>query len=414
MASAWSLSAVIAPSPAQAQSFTDVHPDDWFGPAVEALAAEAVVSGFPDGSFRPYDPVTRSQFAVMLATMLHLPTHYVDPFDDVGPGDWYAGAVGALYEVGIVWGIPGGTFNPSAELERQQAATFIVRALAYRNISQPDLLVDLITDAAEGSSWLVGFKDRGSIGSNHALAVADAFRLGFVSGYDDSRFYPFVTLTRAQAVGMLHTALGMALDPRTEQPQPVAAEDEYPTLKEGAAGPLAAWAERRLAALSYRPGSVDGVFDDETADAMMAFQKVEGLPRTGTAPDNVVRALTGAATPAPRRSAWGSRVEIDLTRQVMLVIGNNRVEATIPVATGRAGWRTPTGTFSVQRKLSYWRKSELGLLYKPAYFRGGYAIHGSYSVPASPASHGCVRVAVSTMDWLYPLLPIGTRVDIYY
>ena len=107
-------------------------------------------------------------------------------------------------------------------------------------------------------------------------------------------------------------------------------------------------------------------------------------------------------------------MEIDLTRQVLFLVKAGRVEYTIPIASGAEGTRTPTGTFSIQRKLPYWRESHLGLLYKPSYFYGGYAIHGSYSVPAYPASHGCVRVAVSTMDWLYPLLPIGTRVDIYY
>jgi lipoprotein-anchoring transpeptidase ErfK/SrfK len=146
----------------------------------------------------------------------------------------------------------------------------------------------------------------------------------------------------------------------------------------------------------------------------MAFQKVERLQRTGTATDAVQRTLAGAVAPVPRKSVSGTRVEIDLTRQVLFFVKSGRVQWTIPVASGADGTRTPTGTFSIQRKLPYWRESYLGLLYKPSYFYGGYAIHGSHSVPAYPASHGCVRVGVGTMDWLYPLLPIGTRVDVYY
>ena len=399
---------------ASAQSFVDVRTGDWFQPAVEALADQGVISGYPDGTFRPYDPVTRAQLGVVIAALLDLPSSTSTPFGDVNAGDWYAGALGALYDAGIIQGGVGATFNPLQEVQRQQAATFIVRALAYRNIVRPDNPVLMISDPSEAALWLAGFKDRASIGVSYSSSVASAVRLGFISGYDDARFYPFVTLTRAQAAGMLYAALVTPLQPRTGPPQEVAAESAYPTMENGDSGPLVAWFERRLAALSYRPGALDGRFDAATSDAVMAFQKVEGLSRTGLASDAVVSKLTDAGTPTPRKNAAGKRVEVDLTRQVLMLIDGAVVKATIPIASGRAGLRTPTGTFSIERKLPYWRKSDLGLLYKPAYFHGGYAIHGSYSVPPNPASHGCVRVAVSTMDWLYPLLPYGMRVDIYY
>lgn len=350
----------------------------------------------------------------MIAAVLDLPPSSSAPFSDVKQGDWFAGALGALYDAGVVQGDPGGAFNPLQEVERQHAATFIVGALAYRGTVQPDKAVDLMADPAEASPWLAGFKDRSSVEVSHSLSVANAVHFGFISGYGDARFYPFVTVTRAQAAGMLYAALGTTLQPRMEPPQMVPAESGYPTLGKGTTGPLVSWLERRLTTLSYRPGSADGVFDTNTSDAVMAFQKVEGLSRTGLASDAVVRGLVGAGVPVARKSVGGTRVEIDLTRQVLMLVDGTHVEATIPIASGRSGLRTPTGTFSIERKLPYWRKSDLGLLYKPAYFHGGYAIHGSYSVPAYPASHGCVRVAVSTMDWLYQLLPYGTRLDIHY
>jgi lipoprotein-anchoring transpeptidase ErfK/SrfK len=67
----------------------------------------------------------------------------------------------------------------------------------------------------------------------------------------------------------------------------------------------------------------------------------------------------------------------------------------------------------VYRQINGWRRSPLGLLYRPKYFRGGYALHGSNSVPAYPASHGCVRVSLRAMDHLWSRVPIGTRVRIY-
>jgi lipoprotein-anchoring transpeptidase ErfK/SrfK len=53
---------------------------------------------------------------------------------------------------------------------------------------------------------------------------------------------------------------------------------------------------------------------------------------------------------------------------------------------------TPSGTFRVYKKINGWRRSALGLLYYPSYIVKGYAIHGSRSAPAFPASHGCIRI----------------------
>jgi lipoprotein-anchoring transpeptidase ErfK/SrfK len=350
----------------------------------------------------------------MIAAILQLQPGTELPFSDVSPSDWYAGALSALYQVGIVQGSAEGTFRGADEVQRQQAATFVVRALAYRNGTAVAGAVPIMTDTAEAAPWLGGFRDRGAVSPSHAVSVANAYRLGFISGYDDGRFYPFVTLSRAQAAGILYASLGSELQPRSDPPQAVEAEKGYPTLTKGSAGPLVSWLERRLATLSYRPGAVDGAYDGNTADAVVAFQKVQGFNRSGAATDATVRTLVTAQRPRARKAAGGKRVEVDLTRQVLFLVENGSVTATIPVSTGREGLRTPTGTYSVERKLPYWRESALGLLYKPAYFHGGYAIHGAPSVPVYPASHGCVRVAVTTMDWLYPLLPVGTRVDTYY
>jgi lipoprotein-anchoring transpeptidase ErfK/SrfK len=86
------------------------------------------------------------------------------------------------------------------------------------------------------------------------------------------------------------------------------------------------------------------------------------------------------------------------------------------VYTGRDGRqhvaRTPTGDFRVYRKVAGVDDGYLGRLYDPAYFRGGFAIHGSTSVPAEPASHGCVRIPRSLSAEFSGRTPIGTRVVI--
>ena len=62
-----------------------------------------------------------------------------------------------------------------------------------------------------------------------------------------------------------------------------------------------------------------------------------------------------------------------------------------------------------------WWEGELGELYRPKYFRGGIAVHGSNSIPNYPASHGCVRVSTTAMDffWNENILPMGSAVWVY-
>jgi len=138
----------------------------------------------------------------------------------------------------------------------------------------------------------------------------------------------------------------------------------------------------------------------------------------GTA-TGAARAVAPAAAHVPTagvaaRRGTGVYVDINLSRQVATYYQGGRMVTSFRVSSGKPGWRTPTGTYRIQRKIGGWRRSRLGLMWRPAYFRGGYAIHGSRSVPNYPASHGCVRVTMSQMAWLAPHLPIGSTVRLHY
>lgn len=74
---------------------------------------------------------------------------------------------------------------------------------------------------------------------------------------------------------------------------------------------------------------------------------------------------------------------------------------------------TPRGRYRIYNRISGWRTAALGRLYNPLYFKGGFAIHGSGSVPRYPASHGCVRVSIANARWLPSVIPNGTPVHIY-
>lgn len=186
----------------------------------------------------------------------------------------------------------------------------------------------------------------------------------------------------------------------------------FSTVASGASGVEVAWLEQRLTDLTYRPGPVDGVFDHRTRQAVLAFQKWEGLNRDGVVGAAVWSRLLAATAPMPSRSGGSNWIEVSKTKQVLLYVEGGTVVRTLAVATGdpKVGITTPSGTFSITSKSPKWD----GPRYKPLYLRnwGVLAIHGYPSVPAWPASHGCVRVPVWDMDELFPLIPVGTKVHI--
>jgi peptidoglycan hydrolase-like protein with peptidoglycan-binding domain len=181
--------------------------------------------------------------------------------------------------------------------------------------------------------------------------------------------------------------------------------------------------ERRLADMGYGTGQVDGVIDGVTRNALIAFQKWEGLKVTGQVSREDLDAIMSAEAPQAKDLGY-SHVEVDLDRQVLLLTDNEgSVKRILPVSTGSnkqykakgmSGLAyTPRGRFRIYSKLSGWKRSPLGLLYYPNYFSGGVAIHGNPSVPQSPESHGCIRIPMLAAAEISRQLPVGTIVLIY-
>jgi N-acetylmuramoyl-L-alanine amidase len=155
-------------------------------------------------------------------------------------------------------------------------------------------------------------------------------------------------------------------------------------------------------------------FDSRMLDAVYAFQKVQGLPRSGTVDARFWQSLGNARTPIPRYAQPASHLEVYKGRQVLYVVRASRVALIVPVSTaGLPGKFTPVGRFSIYRKVVGFDPSPLGTLYDPMYFTGGYAIHGNPSVPPYPASHGCVRVPMWVAAHLYATNPYGETVYVY-
>ncbi|MCE0535319.1 L,D-transpeptidase family protein [Kineosporia rhizophila] len=198
-----------------------------------------------------------------------------------------------------------------------------------------------------------------------------------------------------------------------------------PTLKRGDSGPAVRTLQKKLNALGYwTGGTADGQFGGNTEQAVLALKKVARLPRDGIAGPKVWRALADGVRPKAR-SSRGHVIEVDKKRQVLKIVDDGRVRFTLNTSTGSGQQyssqgttrvaSTPSGRYRVYRQIDGVRHAPLGVLYRPKYFNGGIAVHGADSVPAYPASHGCVRVSNAAVDWIWNTgkMPIGTRVRVY-
>lgn len=138
VANANGLSAVPGPSPYENNYFKDVVPGYWAYKEIQYLARLKLISGYPDGTYKPEELVTRAQMAVYLARAIKIdPYNKISPsFKDVSKSYWAYKEIEALYLRGVVSGFPDGTYKPETPITRDQAAVFIVRAFPNIPLTQ--------------------------------------------------------------------------------------------------------------------------------------------------------------------------------------------------------------------------------------------------------------------------------------
>jgi peptidoglycan hydrolase-like protein with peptidoglycan-binding domain len=182
--------------------------------------------------------------------------------------------------------------------------------------------------------------------------------------------------------------------------------------------------QKRLAALKYYPGTIDGEFGPDTQAALWAFQEINGVKVTG-----VVDAATARRLELPKAykspayaGKRATRIEVSQALEVLVLFDNNKIELISHVSSGggyyyNGGSRavTPNGTYNTTVYLPGWVTVPLGEMWNPVFFIGTvFAIHGDTYVPVGPASHGCVRIPMDTAAFFHKMVKTpGTQVHVY-
>src|ERR1043165_1415648 len=181
-------------------------------------------------------------------------------------------------------------------------------------------------------------------------------------------------------------------------------------------------AEREIKEIWFWTGPINGGFDPATKQALIAFQKWEGRPITGRLNVDEIKAIRNA-TPPQARDLGYEHIEVDIDRQILMLVSDDDRVRVLPVSTGNGEpfieqgensvAYTPRGRFVVYNKTFGWEDGRLGSVYYANYISGGVAIHGYLTVPTQPASHGCIRIPMFAAREVSKLTPRGTNVLVY-
>ncbi len=189
---------LVAPAPSQAQTngFYDVSSNYWAASFIQELAQRGVIAGFPDGSFRPDQPVTRSEFAAMIRKAFNKqqerqPINFVD----VSSNYWAYSAIQEAYSTGFLSGYPGQVFRPTQNIPREQVLVSLSNGLDY---------------VASGNvqSTLGYYNDSYNISDYARSPIAAATEKRMVVNYPNTKFLsPKGTATRADVAAYIYQAL---------------------------------------------------------------------------------------------------------------------------------------------------------------------------------------------------------------
>ncbi|MBH8563194.1 S-layer homology domain-containing protein [Nostoc sp. CENA67] len=176
-------------------NFSDVSVNHWAKDFIAELAALQVIEGFPDGTFRPDEQVTRAQFAAMISQAFEkVNIRNAISFKDVTTTHWAYSAIRKAYSTGFL-GVAGNKFNPSQRLSRLEVLLSLARGLNY-------------TFSGSTESILAAYTDAASIRSDVRGAIAALTQRGIVVNYPDIQtLNADKVATRAEVSALIYKAL---------------------------------------------------------------------------------------------------------------------------------------------------------------------------------------------------------------
>ncbi|ABA21340.1 S-layer region-like protein [Trichormus variabilis ATCC 29413] len=186
---------VASPSFAQT-TFSDVSSNYWAAQFIQQLSQRGIIAGFPDGSFRPEEPVTRAQFAAMVNKAFQkAPERQAINFVDVPSNYWASSAIRQAYTIGFLSGYPGNRFEPNQAIPRQQVLVSLANGLEY-------------IPSGNVESTLQYFNDAVNVAGYARSPIAAATEQKIVVNYPNVNFLnPTATATRAQVAAFIYQAL---------------------------------------------------------------------------------------------------------------------------------------------------------------------------------------------------------------
>jgi hypothetical protein len=181
------------------EKFSDVPDDYWAKPAIQSLLTINVVSGFPDGSFRPNEPVTRAELAAQLQKVFDQKAKQKGvKYKDIANDYWAAKAINQVSESGFLRGYPGEVFQPEQKVPRVQVLVALASGL---NLNLP----------SQSAGMIKQYKDAKDIPNYAIQKVAAATQNSLVVNYPDRTLLnPNQPATRAEVAVMIHQALAIA------------------------------------------------------------------------------------------------------------------------------------------------------------------------------------------------------------
>lgn len=182
---------------ATARYFSDVRADYWARPFISALTERNIITGFPNGTFKPEQPVSRAEFAAMIQKAFNqnlVRQLSTGGFSDVPANYWAISAIQEAYETGFMSGYPGNFFFPNQQIPKVQAIVALTNGLGL---------------TANDTASLAGYYiDVNAIPNYAADKVAAATKANLVVNYPEVRqLNPLQPLTRAEAAAHLYQAL---------------------------------------------------------------------------------------------------------------------------------------------------------------------------------------------------------------